>query len=148
MQSQFRNVGGLLLGFFAWCYQAGRNNPMLSWVAVVSYAIGTLWILISMLTSGPQRSNAVQPQPQAQQNAPQVMAQRNGELVTIQWNAQITEPEMFVEGKGVPANCNASACNILVPLTAQKIEARWQQGGQAFQKVFYLVSGTARPTNY
>ena len=67
----------------------------------------------------------------------QATAYKNGSIVTIRWTKPVEYPQIYSANGKLEASCQSQSCDInLSQQQTDRLEVKWQQQGQRFEKVF------------
>ena len=66
----------------------------------------------------------------------QARAFKDDNTITIRWSQEIEQPQLYADGRLLGAQCESESCTVAVEEGVQQLQAKWQQQGQPFEKVF------------
>lgn len=122
-------AAGFLLFYAFFFYQLFLNRPSLK----------------SQLPPPPQPYSASTSSPSYNKPVPtapvidvaQASAFKNGAVVTIRWTKPVEYPQIYSANGKLEANCQPRSCDInLSQQQTDRLEVKWRQQGQRFEKVF------------
>ena len=66
----------------------------------------------------------------------QATAYKNGSIVTIRWTKLVESPQIYSSNGKLEANCQPQSCDLNLSQQIDRLEVKWQQQGQRFEKIF------------
>ena len=66
----------------------------------------------------------------------QARAFKDGGELTIRWNQDVEQPKLYADNRQLKAECESRSCTVAVEEGVQQLQAKWEQQGQPFEKVF------------